>query len=145
MTRPVTIPDAQWNAIYAFLRAHRHVHDYGEENMRRFVEGVLYITRSGGQWRLLPSDYGNWNSIYKRFARWCELGVWEALHQHCIQEPDLEAVFLDSTSVRAHPCAAGASAQKGGNTSKRLDAVEVVSAPRFTSVLMPWATRSPTP
>ena len=63
---------------------------------------------AGCAWRLVPDEVGSWNSVYKRFARWQEKGVWAALMDHLAADADLEWVMLDSTVVRAHACAAGA-------------------------------------
>ena len=47
-------------------------------------------------------------SAMAAFARWCEHDVWDVMHQHFAGDPDMENILLDSTVVRAHPCAAGA-------------------------------------
>ena len=118
----VRLPDRQWKRIYRFLDAYPRLQTSDEASLRRFVEGVFWMARAGAPWRFLPERYGDWNAVYKRFARWCERGVWQALHRHCADLPDLENVLMDSTAIRAHPCAAGAPAQKGGRASKRSDA-----------------------
>jgi transposase len=104
----VRLTDAQWTKLRTFLRNDPHTYVGSEVACRRFVDAVLWIDRSGAQWRLLPADYGTWNSIYKRFARWCDQGVWERLLAHFAGDADLEHGILDSTIVRAHACAAGA-------------------------------------
>ena len=105
---PISLADEQWQKILPYLRSHPKVYIGAQWSCRRFLSAVLWVTRSGAQWRLLPKEYGHWNSVYKRFARWCEQGVWEKLHQYCIADPDLEHLLIDSTIVRAHSCAAGA-------------------------------------
>jgi len=77
------IREDQWAKIYAFLKQHPRPYAGSESDYRRFIEGVLWMTtRSGAQWRLLPEQHGAWNTIYKRFARWCDYGIWQDLYHH---------------------------------------------------------------
>jgi putative transposase len=112
MTTP-KLPDEKWTKIVNFLRNDRRAYVGNEAECRRFVEAVLWIDRSGAQWRFLPEKYGNWNSVYKRFARWCDNGVWERMLTHFADDPDMENGMIDSTIVRAHACAAGAQKKSG--------------------------------
>ena len=114
----VKIKPKQWRKIGAFLDESPQVYVGQEKQCRKFVEGVLWMLRSGSQWRLLPKKYGNWNSVYKRFDRWSERDIWQAMFEHFADDPDMESVMMDSSVVRAHACSAGAPHKKGGNRRK---------------------------
>jgi transposase len=103
----------QFGRVYALLRRERKIHTKQREAIRRYIEGVYWMSRSGAQWRFLPAAYGAWNSVYKRFARWDALGIWERLLAGVAADPDMQAVMIDATVIRAHACAAGAPRQKG--------------------------------
>jgi putative transposase len=102
----------QWDKILSFLKTCPNIYIGQENECRQFLEAVFWITRSGSQWRLLPDKYGNWNTIYKRFARWSQAGIFEKLFEHISQDRDLEYLLIDSTIVRAHACSAGAQKKK---------------------------------
>ena len=81
---------------------------------REALEGILHILRTGTPWRDLPPAYGHWHTIYRRWHRWIERGVWGAILQLLkrLKGVELKIVFLDSTVVRAHQHAAGAAKKK---------------------------------
>ncbi|MBS1023711.1 transposase [Gluconobacter cerinus] len=74
---------------------------------------MLHVLRTGCPWRDMHERYGKWNSVYVRFRRWAEQGVWDALLQTLVDFglTDNWRHMIDSTVVRAHSQATGA---KGG-------------------------------
>ena len=117
MNTTITFREDQWAKIFAFLQTHSRVYAGNEAKSRRFLEAVLWITRSGAQWRLLPEKYGNWNSVYKRFGRWSNNGVWQRAFTELAEDADFEEMFLDSTIVRAHQHSSGAAKKKARKRS----------------------------
>ena len=101
------ISDADWERLAPLLPGRPGTRGRSGDDNRRFLDAVNYVARNGGPWRDLPARYGNWNTVWRRFDRWSRAGVWRRLFGH-VQDPDLEWLLLDSTSVRAHRHAAGA-------------------------------------
>ncbi|MDE0305490.1 MAG: transposase, partial [Albidovulum sp.] len=74
---------------------------------RLFLEAVLWRVRTGSPWRDLPSEFGNWNSVFVRFRHWAEKGVFEGVFKELSGSFDLEWAQVDGTVVRAHAKASG--------------------------------------
>ncbi len=106
--------DYQWNSIYKYLSEFETIYVRNERTSRRFVEGVLWMARSGAQWRLLPKEYGSWNTVYRRFADWAEKGVWYKMLYYFANDADMEYIMIDSTILRAHACATVKKTNKNG-------------------------------
>ena len=89
-----------------------------ETSDRVFLEALLYIARTGCPWRDLPAGFGAWDAVYNRFGRWVRSGSLAALFASLTAAPGLgevRRVRIDSTTVRAHPHAAGARRRKKGS------------------------------
>ena len=82
----------------------------GKDN-RLFLEAVFWRVRTGLPWRDLPSEFGHWNSVFRRFRRRAKGGVFERLFMEIRGDPDFEYALIDGTVVQAHQKASGA---KGG-------------------------------
>src|SRR6476619_6094265 len=76
------------------------------------VNAILYVAEHGCKWRGLPKRFGNWHTIYTRMNRWTKAGVldrmFEELQRAQVVRIRIEAVSLDSTSIKVHPDGTGA-------------------------------------
>ncbi len=131
------ITDEAWDKMLNFFKLHPRVYAANEGELKKFIEAIYWMARTGAQWRMMPEKYGSWNSVFKRFNRWVRKGIWEELMEFCVNSPDLEYVMIDATIVRAHACAAGHGNQedqalgrsKGGFTSKIHAKVDALGNP----------------
>jgi len=93
-----------------------------EQSDRMFIEAVLYVARTGIPWRDLPDELGNYSAVYNRLKRWKTNGTWERLWLE-LQTDEIalaDNLYIDSTCIRAHQHAAGASTEKGGQLKQAL-------------------------
>jgi transposase len=100
--------DDQWNRIARMLPGKDTDRGRTAADNRLFVEGVLWILRTGSPWRDLPMRFGLWNSVYQRFSRWSRSKVWHRVFAELARDADFEELYLDGTIVRAHQHASGA-------------------------------------
>ena len=136
------LTDAEWELVGPLLPRERgRPGRPGHEN-RPILDGILWRAREGARWRAVPERYGKWNTVWRRFARWRDLGVFEALFAALAGSGAAEerVQMLDSTVVRAHQHAAGA---KGGRTVRPWAARAAASRPSCTCAATPAACRWP--
>ena len=112
----LVLNDEQWGKISGLIIGRPDQRGTTGRDNRIFVEGVLWIVRTGSPWRDLPEVFGEWNSVFRRFSRWSAKGVWRRIFAVLSDDPDFEYLIIDSTIVRAHQHASGG---KGGLEIRR--------------------------
>jgi putative transposase len=104
----LVLSDAAWERMAPLIIGRLDQKGPTGRDNRMFVEGMLWIVRTGSPWRDLPEAFGDWNSVFRRFSRWSIKGIWWPIFEAMSDDPDFEYLIVDSTIVRAHQHAAGA-------------------------------------
>jgi mannitol 2-dehydrogenase len=124
--------DAQWARIEPLLptdvRGMKRVDD------RRVLSGIVHALKSGGRWADCADIHSPGKTLYNRFVRWAERGVWERIFGALASAEEADRLFIDSSCIKAHRCAGGA---KGGAW------LMVSAAPKAAAI--PSSTPSATP
>jgi len=134
--------DEDWAIVLKVFEASRSRRGDKGRDDRKFLEALHYFSVHNINWRALPAQFGNWNSVWKRFWRLSQSGVFEAFFEALAamsQTAHLVQMF-DSTVVRAHVSAAGA---KGGKKIRR--SAGRAAASRRKSISRPILTVSRSP
>jgi transposase len=134
----VLMTDEEWGYFEPFLVQKR---GRPPRNHRLVLDAVFWMMRTGAPWRDLPTELGEWNSIWRQFRRWAESGVWDAILEAlgASEASDLALQMIDATIIRAHHCAAGG---RGGFKRTRSVARAAGSRPKSTPAPTPTACQS---
>ena len=126
-----TMTEADWKIVLQVFGASRSRRGDKGRDDRRFLEALHYFVVHNITWRALPTQFGHWNSVWKRFWRLSRTGTFEAFFDTlaAMSETAHLVQMFDSTVVRAHVSAAGA---KGGRTIRHSVARAVDFRSRFT-------------
>jgi putative transposase len=111
------LSEARWSRITSLVPG--KASDPGQTGVdnRLFVNGCLWVLRSGAHWCDLPERYGKWTTVHRRYSRWCHAGVWERVPEALTADRENQYLMIDSTIVRAHQQAATG---KGGARNQAL-------------------------
>lgn len=136
------LTDEEWSFFEPLVMSASPLGGRPARSYRRVLDAIFWIARIGALRRDLPAELGNWNSVFRQFRRWTASGLWDVMLEALANaggDADL-LQMIDSTSIRAHHCAAGV---RGGPIVRVLGAREVASRPSSTSAAMRTACPSP--
>jgi len=100
-----------------------HVGVTAKDN-RTFIDGVIWIFKTGAPWRDLPERYGHWKNVHRRFSRWSSTGVFDKIFQLLSEDADMEFLLMDGTIVKAHQHSSGAKKKKPQSILMKLSVVQ---------------------
>ncbi len=116
MTQRHSLRDDPWEKIKSILPGQKKDCGVTAKGNRTFIDAVMWIAKTGSPWRYFPKRYGKWNSVYRRFIRWSQKGVWQMIFNTLAVDADTEWLMIDSSIIRARQHGADG---KGGLKSKK--------------------------
>ena len=129
MRRLFWLSDRQFELIKPYL-PYRAAGKRREDD-RRSISGIIHVLQSGCRWRDCPPEYGPPTTVYNRYNRWSQKGIWQYMFAEltAILSGTPEQISIDSTHVKVHRCAGGG---KGGPLLRPLASRREAATPRFT-------------
>lgn len=121
------LSDEQFTAIVGAIPMHRR--GVKPRRNREVISGIIHVLKVGCRWEDCPSEYGPHTTIYNRFNRWSKAGIWAGILGKLMVHDAVDIQCIDSTTAKAHRCAAGG---KGGPRSRRSARAGAGAPPKST-------------
>lgn len=129
---PTDLTDAQWALVQPELTTHTGAGAPTKVDLRQMVNWILYLTRTGCQWRMVPRDYGYWGTVRYYYDKWTADRTWvrindllrERARQAAGRDPQPSAAILDSQSVKT----GHVGGERGFDAAKKSDWAQAASA-----------------
>ena len=107
-TYPSDLTDGQWKLIKPLLPGAKHGGRPRTVDIRTIINGILYLVRTGCQWRMLPVTFGPWSTVYDYFRKYRKSGLWQQIHDSLREavrkkagrKSTPSAAIIDSQSVK---------------------------------------------
>ena len=93
---PPALTDASWSKMMPHISGNGLTRGAVGHDNRMFIEGVLWIVRTGAVWRELPEEFGKWNNVFRRFSRWCRKGTWHRVFEAMKGDPEFQYLIEDN-------------------------------------------------
>jgi len=101
------LTDYQWSVLKKLLPPKKKT-GRKPTDRRWLIDAILYVVRTGCQWRNLPHDFPNWKTVYNNFLKWRNDGTWQRLHDALVRKvrkavgkkPTPTAAIIDSSSAQ---------------------------------------------
>ena len=105
---PTDLTDAEWHVLEPLVPAVKDGGRRADHTRREIVNAILYVLRTGCQWRALPHDFPPWKTVYTYFRTWRLDGTWQQIHDTLRRQlrqaegrhPEASAAIVDSQSVK---------------------------------------------
>lgn len=92
---PTNISDSQWQIISKYLDVDRS----RKYNLREIINAILYLVKTGCQWRMLPGDFAPWKLVYYYFSAWKKSEIFEIIHESLVEKIRVEAGKKEEPTV----------------------------------------------
>ena len=132
------LSDEQWAVLEPRIPMNRP--GVKPKRNREVISGIIHVLHIGCRWEDCPSEYGPHTTVYNRFNRWSKAGIWQSILASLVAFDAADIQCIDSTTAKAHRCAAGG---KGGLNTRPSDAAEAEEPPKSTPSSIPMAASSP--
>lgn len=111
---PSDLKDEEWLVIKPLIMLKRRGVICGESKVRLKLNGILYVLKTGCQWRMLPKEYGHWRKVYSQFKRWKDSGIFEKILEVLNKKVRIKFGKEDSPSLMIIDTQSVKTVQKGG-------------------------------